>query len=138
MTAYDPVMTSETVHLGERIERPAADVYAYVADPLNLPRWAPGLGTAVDNVDGEWFVDSPMGRVGLAFAPPNDYGVLDHTVTTATGETFYNPMRVVPYGDGCEVVFSVRRFPGVSDDDFVRDAGLVAADLARLRSILER
>src|SRR3982751_1781743 len=99
-------MTTQTVHLGEYIDRPPADVYAYVADPLNLPHWAPGLGSAVDNVDGEWVVDSPMGRVGLVFAPPNDSGVLDHTVTTATGDIFYNPMRVVPYGDGSEVVFS--------------------------------
>lgn len=78
-----------------------------------------------------------MGRVGLAFAPPNDYGVLDHTVTTPAGETFVNPMRVIPYGDGSEVVFSVRRQPGVSDEDFARDTGHVAADLGRLKRTLE-
>ena len=130
-------MTSQTSHLGERIDRPAADVYAFVADPLNLPRWAHGLGQAPEYDNGEWFIDSPMGRVGVAFAPSNDFGVLDHTVTTGKGEIFYNPMRVVPYGDGCEVIFSVRQFPGVSDEDFARDTGLVAADLARLKQILE-
>lgn len=130
-------MGPQTKHIGERIARPADDVYRYAVDPANLPEWAPGLGTAVEQVDGEWFVDSPMGRVRVAFAPPNDFGVLDHEVTLPTGETFLNPMRVVGYGEGCEVVFSVRRFPGVTDDEFARDAGLVAADLSRLRHILE-
>jgi hypothetical protein len=35
----------------------------------------------VENIDGRWFVDSSMGRVGLAFAQRNDFGILDHDVT---------------------------------------------------------
>ena len=54
-----------------------------------------------------------------------------------SGETIYNPMRVIPDGTGCEVVFTLRRLPGMSDEDFARDAGLVAADLARLTQVLE-
>jgi hypothetical protein len=34
-------------------------------------------------------------------------------------------MPVIPDGDGCEVVFTLRRPPGMSDEDFARDAGLV-------------
>ena len=64
-------------------------------------------------------------------------GVLDHDVTLPSGEVIYNPMRVVPHGDGSEVVFSVRRLPDMSDEDFARDAGLVQADLARLKHVLE-
>lgn len=130
-------MGTETRHLSERIGRSAGDVYAYAADPANLPRWAPGLGTAVERVDGEWFVETPAGRARIVFAPPNDYGVLDHEVTLPSGEVFHNPMRVIPDGDGSEIVFTLRRLPGVSDEDFERDAGLVAADLARLRDILQ-
>jgi hypothetical protein len=130
-------MTTDTAHVGERIDRPAGDVYAYAADPANLPHWAPGLGSAVEQVGGVWFADSPMGRVRLEFAPRNEYGVLDHQVILPTGESFYNPLRIVPYGDGCEIVFSVRRSPDATDDEFARDVGLVTADLARLKQILE-
>jgi len=130
-------MTQESRHLAVLVERPAGDVYAYVSDPANLAEWAPGLGSAVTNVDGRWFVDTDAGRVGLEFAPPNEYGVLDHWVTFPSGEVFANPMRVVANGHGSEVVFSVRRLAGMSDDDFDRDAGLVAADLQRLKQILE-
>ena len=33
--------------------------------------------------------------------------------------------------------FTLRRLPGVSDEDFARDAGLVQADLTRLKQVLE-
>ncbi|GIM91055.1 SRPBCC family protein [Paractinoplanes toevensis] len=130
-------MPTDTAHLAERIDRPAADVYAYVADPAHLPDWAPGLGEKVERDGDEWFVVTPGGRVKVVFAPPNEFGVLDHVATFPNGESFLNPLRVVPYGDGSEIVFSVRRAPGTPDEDFARDTGLVAADLARLKGILE-
>src|SRR5262249_62238442 len=78
-----------------------------------------------------------MGRVGFAFVPHNEFAVLDHEVTLPSGEVFYNPMRVVPDGEACEVVFTLRRQPGMSDEEFERDAAAVAADLAALKRILE-
>ena len=128
---------SESRHIGVRIDRPAEEVYAYAVDPANVPEWAPGLGTAAENVDGQWFVESPMGRVRFAFVERNDLGVLDHTVTLPSGEVFSNPMRVVPDGDGCEAVFTVRRAAGCTDEEFERDAEAVAGDLARLKRIVE-
>ncbi len=130
-------MPSESKQISVWIDRRAADVYEYASDPANLPRWAPGLGSSVENVDGQWFVETPSGRAGFAFAERNNYGVLDHEVTLPSGEVFYNPMRVVPNGDGCEVVFSLRRLPDMSDEDFARDAGLVQADLTRLKQVVE-
>jgi hypothetical protein len=130
-------MPSETRHIGERIARPATDVYAYVADPAHLPDWSSGLGSAIAQVDGEWFVDTPDGKLRFAFVLPNELGVLDHHVTFPSGDTFYNPMRVVPDDDYSEVVFSVRRFGDISDAEFERDVAAVAADLARLKDLLE-
>jgi hypothetical protein len=130
-------MASESKHLSEWIDRPVADVYEYASNPANVAQWAPGLGSSVVNVDGTWFVETAAGRVKLAFVPRNVYGILDHEVTLPSGETIYSPMRVIPDRRGCEVVFTLRRLPEMSDDEFARDAGLVAADLARLKSILE-
>jgi hypothetical protein len=130
-------MPPETRFISERIERRAADIYDYAADPANLPEWAPGLGERVEKVDGRWFVHTPAGRVGFAFAEPNGLGVLDHEVTLPSGEVVSNPMRVVAHGDGAEVVFHLRRPAGMSDADFDHDAALVQADLARLKRVLE-
>jgi hypothetical protein len=130
-------MVSESRHISERIDRRSADVYDYTSDPANLPHWAPGLGRSVENIDGQWFVETDSGRVGFAFVERNPYGVLDHVVTLPSGEVIHNPMRVIPNGEGSEVVFSLRRLPDMSDADFARDAGLVQADLTRLKRILE-
>ncbi len=130
-------MPSNAMHVSEWIGRPAGDVYDYASDPAHLPQWARGLGTAVEQVDGHWFVETPGGRVGVAFAERNTFGVLDHDVTLPSGEVVYNPMRVTPDGDGCEVVFTVRQRPGMSDEDLARDAALVQADLHRLKTVVE-
>jgi hypothetical protein len=130
-------MTAESKHLSESIDASPEEVYAYARDPANLPQWAPGLGTSVDQVNGQWFVETSDGRVGLNFAPTNDFGVLDHDVALPSGEVIYNPMRVTRNGDGSEVVFALRRLPGMTDEEFARDAAAVAADLARLKQVIE-
>lgn len=131
-------MATESRHLGVRIDRPAAVVYDYVSQPANLPEWAAGLGSSIELVEGRWIAESPLGQVAVAMAEPNPYGVLDHWVTILdTGERFYNPMRVIADGDGCELVLTLRRQPDVSVADFERDAAAVAADLAAARRLLE-
>ena len=130
-------MTAESRHISVNIDRPADDVYAYVADPANWPAWAPGLCTTIEFVDGRWVADSGMGRIVIDFAPPNSFGVLDHDVTLDTGATFHNPMRVLRNGDGAEVDFTVRRQPGMTDADFDRDAAAVHADLTALKRLVE-
>ena len=130
-------MTTESRHVCVDIDRHPDEVYAYTSDHTNLPAWASGIGDSIELVDGEWVVESPMGRLTIRFAEPNDLGVLDHTVTLATGETFYNPMRVIQDGTGSEVVFTLRRSDEQSDEQFEADAATVAADLHTLKALLE-
>jgi hypothetical protein len=131
-------VTMDSRHISTHIDRPAQEVYDYASNPLNLPDWAPGLASSVERVDGQWIVESPMGRIVVAFATRNEFGVLDHDVTLPSGETLYNPMRVTVDGAGCEVVFTLRRQPGMSDEDFERDANAVFADLVALKHAMER
>ena len=120
----------------------APDVaYAIAADPKQLPRWASGLaeGALRQTADG-WVADSPMGEVIVEFAPANEFGVLDHVVRMPSGESVYNPLRVIPAGEGhpgCEAVFTVRRRAGMSDEEFESDVATVTADLNRLRRLAE-
>lgn len=130
-------MTSQSVHLGIGIDRPAATVYDYVCQPANLAQWAAGLAGSIELVEGRWVADSPLGQVVVEMTEPNPYGVADHRVILATGEIFFNPMRVIADGEGCELVFTLRRQPGVSDADFDRDAAAVTEDLARVKRLLE-
>jgi len=128
----------ESRHLSTSIARPWREVYDFAAAPANLPQWAAGLaGATVELIDGDWVTDSPMGRVKVAFAEPNAFGVLDHDVTLPTGEVVNNPVRITANGEGCDVVFTVHRRDGMSQADFDRDAGLVEADLRTLRALME-
>ena len=130
-------MTTESRHLGVHITRPVAEVYAFAADPANLPRWAHGLGGTVLQEDGNWYVEMPEGRARITFAPHNDHCVLVHEVVTPSGETVHVPLRAVADGEGCGVVLTLRRPPGTSDAEFARDAALVSADLAVLKQVVE-
>jgi hypothetical protein len=91
----------------------------------------------VENVDGRWLLGTGADRASVAFAERNMFGVVDHEVTLPSGEVVYVPMRVIRNGDGCDVVLTVRRQPGMTDADFDRDSGLVQADLGRLKRVLE-
>ena len=128
----------ESQHLSVHIRRSVAAVYDYASNPENLPDWAEGLSAGIDLVNGDWVSLSPMGRVIVEMAKPNDLGVLDHWVTTPEGDAFYNPMRVIEADGGCEVIFTLRRQPGMSDDAFEADAIAIVTDLATLKGILER
>lgn len=131
-------MLGESQHLSTYVARSADEVYAFVVDPGNLPLWAAGLGGSVEQRDGRWFASSPMGEVEVRFVDRNDLGVLDHDVTLPDGTTVTNPMRVLAVEDGCEVVFTLRRQPGTTDDAHEADAAAVRADLATLKRLLER
>lgn len=128
----------ESRPVGVIIEASAQAVYDYVSNPSKLPEWARGLAeSTIEEVEGRWFAASPLGRVEVAFAPHNDFGVLDHLVTLPDGQATMNPMRVIPNGDGAEVMFIVRKRDGMTFEQWDADCAAVADDLESLRVLFE-
>lgn len=131
-------MMHEVRHISITIARPADEVYAFAANPANLPRWAAGLARSDIRKDGdEWIAEAPFGEVRIRFAARNPFGVMDHAVALESGQVFRNPMRVVPNGQGSEFVFTLFRQPGMSDEQFEADRQAVETDLRELKRILE-
>jgi hypothetical protein len=130
-------MPSGSRHIAVAVDRPWREVADYVGNPANLPAWAEGLGSGIAEGDGAWTASTPGGRVEIRFVPPNPYGVADHDVVLPTGEVVHVPLRVLPLGDGAEVVLTIRRGPGVPDSAFDADEAAVRADLDRLKRVLE-
>jgi hypothetical protein len=131
----------ESRHVSIWIDLAPEVVYEFASDPQTWPQWAAGLaqGGLRQTADG-WVADSPMGAVTVEFSPLNEFGVLDHVVRLPSGQTVYNPLRVMPAGVGegrCEVVFTVRRRAGMSDAEFDADVAAVGADLEALKRLLE-
>jgi hypothetical protein len=127
-----------TQNISVSIAQPVSEVYAFLSEPQNFSKWASGLRHSFRQVGGmEWLAETPIGPMKVRFSPPNSYGVLDHYVVPEAGMVMYNPMRVFANGGGCEVVFTLFQRPGMSDDDFARDADWVRRDLVTLKALLE-
>lgn len=120
------------------IARDWRDVYAFASKPENLPQWAAGLASGVQKDGAGWVTQSPDGPVRVRFAPANDYGVIDHTVTLPNGTDVYIPLRVIANGAGAEVMFTLYRLPHMSEAVFARDTGMVEKDLSTLKQLMER
>ena len=131
-------MTHQVRHISVSIDRPPDEVYSFVSNPGNLPKWATGLGGSIKKVNGEWIADSPMGKVKIKFAEENKFGILDHEVVLESGVTINNPMRVIANGKGSEIFFTLIRQPEVSDEKFEQDAEWVEKDLRILKGLLEK
>jgi hypothetical protein len=138
-----PSMSNQSLlqvrHVSVSIARPPDVVYEFTVKPENLPKWAVGLGTAFrPQEDGSWIAEGgPVGRATVRFVERNRHGVLDHDVTVPTGETVHNPIRVIPNGNGSEIVFTLFRRPGVTTAQFDQDAKTVEKDLRTLKRLLE-
>lgn len=128
----------ETRTITTSIGCPPQDVYDFIVEPENLPQWAPGFAQSVTKERNEWIVSTSGGRVRIAFVERNAFRVADHYVIAEPDNEFYNPMRVVPNGDGAEVMFTLFKPPDASPEQFAEDARLVQRDLRTLKSILER
>lgn len=130
--AVDPSRT-----LTISIDRPPAQVAAFIREPRNLPAWAAGLGGSVRQHAGEWFVTTPDGEVRIRFVEPNALGVIDHWVQVAPDLEVHVPMRVLPNGSGSEVLFTLFQPATMPAEKFAADIRLVEQDLAALKRVLE-
>lgn len=132
-------MPREVRIVSETVDAPAHKVYEFARQRENLHRWASGLASADIEEEGDhWVVaDSPLGRIQIKMAPRNDFGVLDHDVTTPDGTTTHNAFRVTPVDESCALTFVVLRAAGASDEAFERDAAHVLKDLRALKVLLE-
>jgi hypothetical protein len=137
MSDQQVATTFKSQHVSVSINRSPDQVYAFVSNPENLPKWAAGLSGSIKKIGGDWIGESPMGSVKIKFADANRFGILDHHVTLPSGESVYNPMRVFPNHTGSELIFTVYQRPEMSDEMFAEDTRAVTRDLKSLKALLD-
>lgn len=131
------MQASEVVSVS--IRRSYAEVYDFLADPLNFSRWASNPGSGMEPLDGgDWLVDLPRGRSVIRFSPRNNFGVLDYQVF-APGESGgpTTPVRLVANQDGVTLFLVWFQRGGVTDEQFRSEGEWIASDLNRLKTLLE-
>ncbi|WP_428429070.1 SRPBCC family protein [Pararhizobium sp.] len=130
-----PAMEAKIIHI--TIERNWREVYAFAAKPENMPLWASGLASGLEPDGEDWVARGALGNARVRFTPFNDFGVLDHLVTLETGLQVQNALRVIPNGSQAEVMFTLLKQPGMSNEQFDSDADWVQKDLNALKERLE-
>ena len=129
------VYRSEVLHVS--IRAPRQEVIAFLSDMDRWRTWAPWIRSVARSAPSEWTLETDAGRMTVHFVEPNPLGVLDHEVTLQSGATVLNSMRVLPNGDGSELVMVLFQQPTDSTEQFERDLQAVREDLARLKSAAE-
>jgi hypothetical protein len=124
--------TYPALNLSVTIERPWDEVYEFAHVPAGFRLWASGLADFLEQTGDS--VDVPD---RVRFTPRNEFGIMDHWVITEPGSEVYVPLRVIANGTGCEVILTLFRTSGMSEEIMERDAGWVRRDLAKLKGLLE-
>ena len=129
------VYRSEAVHVS--ILAPPREVFDFLADVNNWKTWAPWVRAVAGHSGNDWTVETDGAPMHLRFVEPNSLGVLDHTVTLASGVSVYNAMRVSPNGSGSELVMVVLQTPPATAEEFERDVQAVHDDFGRIKKVVE-
>ncbi len=129
-------LTTQTVTV--TIDAPLAQVAADLADPTTHPSWATEFyaGPVRPTAGGEFTAPVPMmgGEVRHKIDADIDRGILD-LYYAPSGRPYGPPIpvRLVPNGDGVDVLWTLARFPGVSDQAWQQGLAAMARELQALR-----
>jgi len=121
--------STQTIEIAARPE----DVFTFVADPEQLPRWAIGFAKGIRREDDGWIVRTASGvELPLRVATDAATGVVDfHTDGVPAAS------RVVANDHGSEYVFTMFQPPQMPDDVFTAQIAELGRELTVLKAHLE-
>jgi hypothetical protein len=120
------------------IDASASDVFTFLSDARNWPRWATvnilGVG-AFD--DGWWAISTPNGPARIRLRTDESSGVVDHDFADGDGVVATLPARITPNRRGSTFALTFGRPGDVPEDDFAEFLATVDVELETLRRVLE-
>jgi hypothetical protein len=130
-------MTARCITKQVSIQAPVANVFAFLADAGNWPKWAIVNVLSIAKADADWWtMQTPAGPARLRLRPNPGLGILDHDFHAGDAR-WTVPARVVPNGDGSEFLITFFKPPTFTDDFFVSQLALVDKELAKLKQLME-
>src|SRR5689334_16166519 len=100
--------TNSTVRVETRsvsIDAPPETVLDLVADPRNLPRWAPNAATAVRQDGDAWLIQNGRGEARIIVHVSREHGTVDLLGAGDPRQGAFT--RVLPNGAGSEYQFTL-------------------------------
>jgi Polyketide cyclase / dehydrase and lipid transport len=106
-----------------------------VADPRNLPRWAPDFARAVRPDAGDWLIDTGDGEARVTVRASREHGTLDLLAAAAPDRGAFT--RVLPNGGGSEYLFTLLFADHVDEAAVARQMAIVEDELRAVRALCE-
>jgi hypothetical protein len=130
-------MITETIRV--MIDAPFDQVASDLADPDTHPEWGTEFfsGPARPGDEGEVLVTVPRmgGEVRFKVEADVGSGVIDlYLAPHASPFGPPLPIRVIRNADGVDVLFTLARFPGQSDDEWEEGVASMARELTKLKA----
>ncbi len=130
--------TNSAVHSETRtisVDAPPEAVLELVADPRNLPRWAPDFAETVRPDGDAWLVGTGAGETRIMVRVSREHGTVDLLGATDPDRGAFS--RVVPNGHGSEFLFTLFFGNGTDESAIARQMAIVEGELRTVRALCE-
>jgi hypothetical protein len=127
-------MKSNTEHVTINVDH--HHLFAFLADPGNLPKWAVGFCRVIRRDGDRWVAQTSQGEVTVRYVTHPDLGVIDYHISPRQGIEVAAFSRVLPNGDGSEFVFTQFQAPGMPDEVFEAQVRALKEELVVLRALM--
>jgi hypothetical protein len=127
-------MRSNTEHVTIDVDH--RRLFAFLADPANLPKWAVGFCRAIRREGERWLVQTHQGEVAIRYVTHPSMGIIDFYISLAPGTEAAAFSRVLPNGDGSEYVLTQFQTPGLPDHVFEGQVRALKEELVVLRALM--
>lgn len=117
------------------IDRPAEELFEFMADVENHPKWAVEFIQEMKRENGNWKVITPFGEQLYKTDPNKASGVIDIYVGEEGGQMNLFPTRVVPLGDDQSVFLFTMFAEGIPENVFEEQFQSLQRELDHLQSI---
>jgi hypothetical protein len=118
------------------IDGRADDVFDFLADPANLPKWAVGFCRSIRRDGERWIVTTATGQVGIRYVTDRALGVIDFYISPGPGIEAAAFSRVLSNGHGAEYVFTQFQTPGMTDEVFDGQVQALVEELRILQGVI--
>lgn len=113
-------------------------VWSFVADLNNWKLFSDFAKNIEQISDKEWVTHTSQGDVKIYPKFDKKRLLLDHKVVIASGEEQFIPYRVVPNGDGSELMMTNQQTATVSDKDYQQQLRWMKEELQTIKTTLEQ
>jgi carbon monoxide dehydrogenase subunit G len=127
--------TNITLSRSIAIDAPTDAVFAFVADPRNLPHWAPGAAKSVQPSGDDWLLDNGQAEVRITVRTSEQHGTVDLLSPDDPRSGVFT--RVLPNGTGSEYQFTLFFPEGTPQDAVDEQLAVIEQELATVRTLCE-